>query len=85
MAHRNLQEQARALGDLTRHANFLLVANSERPIGIAEINEHFPYNHNAIRQHLAKLVAAGLVSEATEPANRRGRPRLARVHDRPSR
>ncbi|MGH3469938.1 MAG: helix-turn-helix transcriptional regulator [Thermocrispum sp.] len=38
-------------------------------------------NHNAIRQHLAKLVAAGLVTEENAPSTGRGRPRLCyRLH-----
>jgi predicted ArsR family transcriptional regulator len=37
---------------------------------------HFRLNHNAIRQHLAKLVEAGLVVETTAAARGRGRPRL---------
>ena len=56
-----LQEQARALGDPTRYAIFRRVADAGRPIGIAELNEHFALNHNAIRQHLTGMVAAGLV------------------------
>jgi predicted ArsR family transcriptional regulator len=71
-----LQEQARALGDPTRHAIFGHVAQAGRPVGIAELNERFPLNHNAIRQHLAKLVAAGLVLEARVRGGGRGRPRL---------
>lgn len=71
-----LQEQARALGDPTRHAIFRHISMATAPLGIAELNREFPLNHNAIRQHLAKLVAAGLVIEATETAVRRGRPRL---------
>jgi predicted ArsR family transcriptional regulator len=71
-----LQEQARALGDPTRHAIFRTIAEAGRPVGIAELNERHPCNHNAIRQHVAKLVAAGLVVEDTEPAGGRGRPRL---------
>lgn len=43
---------------------------------VAELTEHFGLNHNAIRQHLAKLVAAGLVLEATAPPGGPGRPRL---------
>jgi hypothetical protein len=35
MANATLQEQARALGDPTRHEVFLHVAESGRPIGIA--------------------------------------------------
>ena len=76
MTRPTLQEQARALGDPTRHAIFGHVAQAGRPVGIAELNERFPLNHNAIRQHLAKLVAAGLVLEARVQGGGRGRPRL---------
>ena len=72
----NLQEQARALGDPTRHAIFRRIADAGRPVGIAELNEHFPLNHNAIRQHVAKLVAAGLLIEAKAAGSGPGRPRL---------
>jgi predicted ArsR family transcriptional regulator len=71
-----LQEQARALGDPTRHAIFNHLVAARRPLGVAELNEQFPLNHNAIRQHLAKLVSAALVVETTAPAAGRGRPRL---------
>jgi predicted ArsR family transcriptional regulator len=71
-----LQEQAKALGDPTRHAIFRHVAQVGRAIGIAELNEQFPLNHNAIRQHLAQLVTAGLVVETKAPTVGRGRPRL---------
>jgi predicted ArsR family transcriptional regulator len=71
-----LQAQARALGDPTRNAIFSHIAGAGRPIGIAELNEHFAFNHNAIRQHLAKLVAAGLVIESRTQGGNRGRPRL---------
>lgn len=76
MTSTTLQEQARALGDPTRHAIFRHLAEAGRPVGIAELNAEFPFNHNAIRQHLAKLRAAGLVVEAKAPAGGRGRPRL---------
>ena len=71
-----LQLQARALGDPTRHGIFRFLVAGRGPVGIAEINAEFPLNHNAIRQHLAKLVAAGLVVERREGAGRPGRPRL---------
>lgn len=71
-----LQQQARALGDPTRHAIFRYIADADHPVGIAELNEHFPLNHNAIRQHLAKLVAAGLVVEGKAAHAGPGRPRL---------
>ena len=71
-----LQQQARALGDPTRHEVFRYVADADRPVDIAEMTEHFGLNHNAIRQHVAKLVEAELVVEATAPSSGRGRPRL---------
>ena len=71
-----LQEQARALGDPTRHAIFRSVADARQPVDVAELTERFGLNHNAIRQHLAKLVEAELVVEAKAPAVGRGRPRL---------
>jgi len=72
----SLQSQARALGDPTRHAIFRRLAEADAPLGVAELNERFPLNHNAIRQHLAKLVAAGLVVETREQRQGPGRPRL---------
>jgi len=71
-----LQQQARALGDPTRHAVFRYLADAERPVDVAELTGHFGVNHNAIRQHLAKLVEAELVSEGKAASSGRGRPRL---------
>ncbi len=71
-----MQEQARALGDPTRHAIFRYIADAARPVAIAELTEHLGLNHNAIRQHVAKLVGAGMVLEAKAPSTGRGRPRL---------
>jgi predicted ArsR family transcriptional regulator len=73
---RTLQEQARALGDPTRHDVFRYVAERRRPVDVAELTDHFRLNHNAIRQHLAKLVAAGLLVERKAKSSGRGRPRL---------
>lgn len=50
-----VQEQARALGDPTRHAIFRNIAEAGGPVGVAELTEQLGLNHNAIRQHLAKL------------------------------
>jgi predicted ArsR family transcriptional regulator len=71
-----LQQQARALGDPTRHRIFRFIADGDRPADVAELTAHFGLNHNAIRQHLAKLVAAGLVVESIAATGGRGRPRL---------
>jgi predicted ArsR family transcriptional regulator len=73
---RTLQQQARALGDPTRHAIYRYVADADAPAGIADMTEHFKLNHNAIRQHLAKLVEAGLVIETVAKGSGPGRPRL---------
>ncbi len=77
----DLQLQARALGDPTRHAVFRYIADAQRPVDVAELTEHLGLHHNAIRQHLAKLVEAGLVTEATAPPAGRGRPRLCYTVD----
>jgi predicted ArsR family transcriptional regulator len=71
-----LQVQARALGDPTRHAIFRYVADAVEPVDVAELTAHLGLNHNAIRQHLAKLVHAELVIEDHAPSSGRGRPKL---------
>lgn len=71
-----MQQQARALGDPTRHRIFSYLLDTGVPVGVAELTDHLGFNHNAIRQHLAKLVAAGLLVEATAPPQGPGRPRL---------
>jgi predicted ArsR family transcriptional regulator len=72
----SVQQQARALGDPTRHGIFEYLTRAERPVGVAELTAEFGFNHNAIRQHLDKLLDAGLVLETTESTGGRGRPRL---------
>jgi predicted ArsR family transcriptional regulator len=71
-----LQVQARALGDPTRHEIFRFLADASRPVEVSELTSHLGLNHNAIRQHLAKLVEAELVSEGKRRSTRPGRPRL---------
>jgi predicted ArsR family transcriptional regulator len=72
----NLQEQARALGDPTRHAIYRHLSEAARPLGITELTDLVGVTHNAIRQHLAKLADAGLVLEGRAAPAGRGRPRL---------
>ena len=72
----NLLRQGHALGDPTRHRIFRFIADSGRPVGVAELTEYVQLNHNAVRQHLAVLRDAGLVDEQVESAKRPGRPRL---------
>lgn len=76
-----LQIQARALGDPTRHEIFRYLADAGAAVDVAELTAHLGFNHNAIRQHLAKLVDAGLVVESAAPPSGRGRPRLRYVVD----
>lgn len=43
---------------------------------MAELTAHAGVSHNAVRQHLAKLVDTELVTESTVSTGRRGRPKL---------
>jgi len=72
MTTTTLQEQARARGDPTRHLILRQIAQAARR-GDRRAQRHFPLSHNAMRQHLAKLAAAGLVVETKAP---HGRPCL---------
>ena len=77
----DLQLQARALGDPTRHRLFRYIADAQGPVTVAELTGYAGLNHNAIRQHLAVLRDAGLVTEEAERRDRPGRPRLLyRLH-----
>lgn len=77
----SLQQQARALGDPTRHRIFRYIADAGEPVGVAELTDQVQLNHNAVRQHLAVLKDAGLVTEYVEERSRPGRPRLLyRLH-----
>jgi len=71
-----LQQAAKALGDPTRHRIFRYVAEAVAPVGVAELTDFMSLNHNAVRQHLSVLRAAGLVVEGLEDRQRPGRPRL---------
>jgi predicted ArsR family transcriptional regulator len=71
-----LQREARALGDPTRHRLFRYIAEAPGPVGVAELTDFVALNHNAVRQHLAVLKDAGLVVEEVENRTRPGRPRL---------
>lgn len=77
----SLQIEARALGDPTRHELFRYIVDAAWPVDVAELTEHLGLHHNAIRQHLSKLVEAGLVLEATSSPVGRGRPRLCYTVD----
>src|SRR5215469_14963676 len=72
----DLRLQARALGDATRYRLFRYIVDAAGPVGVDELTAHIRLNHNAVRQHLAVLKEAGLVTEETEQRDRPGRPRL---------
>jgi predicted ArsR family transcriptional regulator len=71
-----LQRQAHALGNPTRFAIFKDVAKAGVPVRVAALVERFGLNHNAIRQHLAKLCQAELLVEEFAPRTGPGRPAL---------
>lgn len=70
--------EAQALGDPTRHRIFEHVARQDAPASVAELAAVSELNHTTVRQHLAQLVAAGLLEVSTAPpaGGGRGRPRL---------
>ncbi len=70
------EQEARALGDPTRHRIFCHIADARGPVGVAELTTLVGLNHNAVRQHLTVLEHAGLVLNELERRNRPGRPRL---------
>jgi predicted ArsR family transcriptional regulator len=81
MSTTDIQQEARALGDPTRHRVFRYIVDSERPVTVAELTAYVGLNHNAVRQHLAVLKDAGLVLDEVESRDRPGRPRLLyRLH-----
>jgi predicted ArsR family transcriptional regulator len=69
-------EVAQVLADPTRRRVLDIVVASSAPVTVAAINAAVGFHHNAIRQHLAKLCAAGLVIESREQRRTPGRPRL---------
>lgn len=72
----DMQREARALGDPTRHRLFRYIAAAPAAVSVAELTGFVRLNHNAVRQHLAVLRDAGLVIEEAERRDRPGRPRL---------
>jgi len=52
-----------------------LIDASDRGVSVSELTAELGCNHNAVRQHLARLEQAGLVRGIVEAPGRRGRPR----------
>ncbi len=81
MSETEIQREARALGDPTRYSIFRRIADADGPLSVAELTAFVGLNHNDVRQHLAVLKDAGLVSEERELRTRPGRPSLLyRLH-----
>ena len=72
----SLQTVARALSDPTRASIFWHIFDADEPVFVAELTKLLGFHHNAIRQHISKLVHSGLVVEEVERRDRPGRPRL---------
>ncbi|NLV54650.1 MAG: helix-turn-helix domain-containing protein [Acidimicrobiales bacterium] len=77
----SIQRQAQALGEPTRYAIYTAIAEAVGPLGVAELADRMGLHPNAIRQHLARLVEAGLIVESTATPSGRGRPRLLYAPD----
>jgi predicted ArsR family transcriptional regulator len=69
-------ELARVLATPMRRRIFDIVANADHAVSVGELTDALGCNHNAVRQHLAQLRAAGLVDEMQETRSTPGRPRL---------
>jgi len=81
MGTTDIQREARALGDPTRHRLFRYIVEADRPVGVAELTKFVDLNHNAVRQHLAVLKQVNLIVEETEVRQSPGRPSLLyRLH-----
>lgn len=52
------------------------MAESPAPVRVAALAEYLGFNHNAVRQHLAKLTDAGLLTEERASPTTTGRPPL---------
>lgn len=72
----SFRRRSQALGDPTRHALYRWMALVSRPVAVAELVEQFGLNHNTVRQHLAKLRTAELITEQKALPDGPGRPRL---------
>jgi len=72
----SMQIEAKALADPSRFQLFRFIVESDVPVVVSDLTELLGFNHNAIRQHLAVLVEAGLITESDETGRKtRGRPR----------
>ncbi|HEX6261884.1 MAG TPA: helix-turn-helix domain-containing protein [Actinomycetota bacterium] len=69
-------QTARALGEGTRFRIFRrLCGAAPEPVSVRDLTESFDLHPNAIRQHLARLEQAGLVTSSPRREGGAGRPR----------
>jgi predicted ArsR family transcriptional regulator len=69
-------EAARLLSHPSRRRIAGELADAPQGLTVFELAERVGLHHNAVRQHLAQLASAGLVSSEKEPPRGRGRPRI---------
>ncbi|MGI8794002.1 MAG: helix-turn-helix transcriptional regulator [Acidimicrobiales bacterium] len=76
----------KALGDDTRYAIYLAVAQSREPLSTGDIAEALDLHPNTIRPHLERMREAGLLAVVTESTGSVGRPqhRYSLAADAPS-
>jgi predicted ArsR family transcriptional regulator len=67
---------AQVLSVPLRRRIYDLIVEAEHPTSVGELTATLGCNHNAVRQHLARLRAVGLVEETVEARAAPGRPRL---------
>jgi predicted ArsR family transcriptional regulator len=67
---------AQVLSVPLRRRIYDLIVEAEHPTSVGELTATLGCNHNAVRQHLARLRAVGLVEEEVEARAEPGRPRL---------
>jgi predicted ArsR family transcriptional regulator len=68
-----IADRSDALSQPTRARLFALLSELRRPVRTAELAERLGLHPNGVRNHLARLAAAGLIERARERP-RRGRP-----------
>lgn len=68
--------RARALGDRTRRTIFEALRTAAGPVDVVALTALAGTHHTAVRQHLAKLIDAGLVVAEQSAPHGRGRPRI---------
>lgn len=72
--HPSVRPILKALGDETRYRIYVWLRDTDAPVTIAEIAEHFGLHPNTVRPHLERLRDAGLVELDATPRGGVGRP-----------